>query len=470
LAQWPLSGTGRYRLRLESDEIEEEREVEITPEKITAEAYAVMVDDLQTTLPASVAIGLQRAGALQGLELKPPRESTLATELSRLRQAIRGGGQRSGLAASLPAVARDPHLVLKKTEQWVAGAQVRRLEPAGLIAALQKPNNIEAGTRLPIRVPDVRVEQHVDVYENRLLRSFHDQVARRLRRLRAALEARKQYGPLDEVDELINDLRRARRNASFLDDVAPLAQAPTRVTMVLLKRPEYRAVLEGYLRFRRSAYVQLQEPALEAPLQNLPYLYELWGTLVTIQALVEAAACHGYRVHNQRLARHIDHGVYVNVLPDGQPAVDLRHPTTSVRVRLIPQRTYATDSRRLHSISFSQIPDVTIEVRSPGEQPQLYLFDPKYKLQSENTEYLDGRPKKIDIDTMHAYRDAIRDVAGERVVRYAAILYPGSHRNYGDRIEALPARPDDPNALVRRLRDVLTVALEPSRHPRERRG
>lgn len=36
-----------------------------------------------------------------------------------------------------------------------------------------------------------------------------------------------------------------------------------------------------------------------------------------------------------------------------------------------------------------------------------------------------GQPNKIDIDTMHAYRDASRTLDGERIVSYAAIPYPG---------------------------------------------
>src|SRR5215475_9358039 len=79
-----------------------------------------------------------------------------------------------------------------------------------------------------------------------------------------------------------------------------------------------------------------------------------------------------------------------------------------------------------------------------ARRPALYLLDPKYKLQSEeNAEPGDGRPKKIDIDTMNAYRDAIRGYAQQRVVHYAAILYPGPESHYGNGIEALPARPLD---------------------------
>jgi predicted component of viral defense system (DUF524 family) len=63
---------------------------------------------------------------------------------------------------------------------------------------------------------------------------------------------------------------------------------------------------------------------------------------------------------------------------------------------------------------------------------------------------------------MHAYRDAIRDLTGERVVEYAAVLYPGPESRYGDGIEALSARPLDTASLEQRLRELLTTALTDS--------
>jgi hypothetical protein len=60
---------------------------------------------------------------------------------------------------------------------------------------------------------------------------------------------------------------------------------------------------------------------------------------------------------------------------------------------------------------------------------------------------------------MHAYRDAIHDFDGVRVVRYAAILYPGTGVEYGEHVEAISARPDEPHSLRARLRAVLARAL-----------
>ncbi len=39
------------------------------------------------------------------------------------------------------------------------------------------------------------------------------------------------------------------------------------------------ATLEGYIELHRSVTVRMENTALEAPLENLPRLYQVWGTL-----------------------------------------------------------------------------------------------------------------------------------------------------------------------------------------------
>jgi len=52
-----------------------------------------------------------------------------------------------------------------------------------------------------------------------------------------------------------------------------------------------------------------------------------------------------------------------------------------------------------------------------------------------------GEPRKLDLDKMHAYRDAIRGEGDQRVVQYAAILYPGRTRRFSAGMEAIGIRP-----------------------------
>lgn len=49
--------------------------------------------------------------------------------------------------------------------------------------------------------------------------------------------------------------------------------------MVLLNRPEYRSAFQGDLEFRECTAIRIAEPRLDAPLENTPYLYQLWGTM-----------------------------------------------------------------------------------------------------------------------------------------------------------------------------------------------
>ncbi len=462
VADWPRAGPGRYQLRLKGCGEADDLVVTVAPQKISSDAYAAMLDDLEARLPAVVALGLQRVGGLAGIVLLTPGQSTVAQELVRLRRAVLGTGVRPGLAAVLEALADSPHLVLRTTEFWARVERARRPHPTRLTQAMVLAGNLDGAGR-PARVLDTRADPTADVYENRLLLAFAEQVSTRLRRIRRVLASTSQLALAEEAATLTVRFEGARRRAAFLSEVAYPSFLPEQTTMVLLKRPPYRAALEGWLEFHRVVAVRLEEPLLEAPLENLPKLYQLWGTLQVVAALLEVAADAGFRLVAQRLATRDAGGVFLRVLPDGQVALDLVHGPSGARVQLIPERTYGAGGA-LRSISYGQRPDIAVEVTSVAGAPRVYLFDPKYKLNGEpvHGDGSDGRPRKGDIDKMHAYRDAIRDTGGRRVVCSAAILYPGPAVRYADGIEALPASPGSEQALQDRLRNILEMALAPS--------
>lgn len=461
LADWPRSGAGHHRLQLLRD-VESAAEnyvVTIRPRKLSGEQFAHLLADLET-LPGAVALSLQRMGALSGVKLLPHSETTLAAEAARLRRAVSGHAGRPGLLTVMTRIAADPHRVLRHTHEWVPRERARRPSPALLAASATLRHNV-GKDGLPTRVMDTRVEHTVDVYENRLVKTFYEQVRVRVRRLLPALLAAKQNAAWSEMQGLDEDLRRARRQAAFFDNVGRLSHLPLRVTMVLLKRPLYRAAFEGLIELHRSAWAVLDSPGLDSPLENLPSLYQHWGTLQVFHAALEAAADLGYEIKQQTLVGRKPGSVFVRILPDGLTAVTLEHPQHGTRAELAVERSYAKASG-LRSASYSQRPDVTLEVHPQTRAPRLYIFDPKYKLIAEeaNAGRSDGKPRKEDIDKMHAYRDAIRDTAGERVVEYAAIMYPGSEsKTYGVGLEALSSLPGSVGVLEARLRKILFEAL-----------
>jgi PD-(D/E)XK nuclease superfamily/Domain of unknown function (DUF2357) len=461
LGRWTRSGAGNYELLLcWDDELwEESRVCTVEPRNLDFGAVATMVEHLDRRLPASIALTLRRGGALGGIDIVAPGETTLAAEVNRLSRAIDGTKARAGLAKVLLVVSEQPHRVLHAEERWVAPHQARRIDPVRFALASGRGSSLSADG-LPAVVPERPVKLSVDVYENRLLRTFHEQVDVRLRTVVQALKNRGDHRVTKEALTLSARLRDARRQASFLDQVAPLSEPPSRVSMLLLRQPEYRAAMEGFIEFRRSAIVHLREPAIDAPLENLPFLYQCWGLLEVLSVVLDAAVDHGYQVVTERLAVRAAGEFWIRLLSDGEPVAELSHPESGGRVRIVPQRRYKVRQGDLRSISFEQIPDISIEfIRD--EEIAVYIFDPKYKLRGDDGAGPGSRPKKEDVDAMHAYRDAIRAADGERVVRHAALLYPGSSRHFGNGLAALQAQPHAYEQLRQEVRSVLGPALAP---------
>lgn len=453
-ATWERAGAGHYRIEAITPDGVEIRDIRIEPEKISSEAFAALLGDLHT-LPAEIAIALQNLGALEGVQLRDPNESTLAQQILRLRRAVDGHDNRPGLKGVLGQVAQHPHRVLLNRGEWVRRHQVRRPDPTRLIAALIRPGNLDEDLR-PQRVVDSRVEHTVDVYENRLLKGYSAAAMLRLRQILAVCGDKRHQELKAETERMLSDMARAIRMAEFLEDVHLPTLLDQRLSMILLKVPAYRAMYEGWLEFLKTAVVVLDDRALDAPLENLPHLYEQWATLQLIQATLVEAAAQGFAVRAQNLVHKARGSLVIRILPEGRPALVLWHPGREVQVQLVPQYTYDKGADQLGSVSHQQRPDVSVILTYPDESQAVYLFDPKYKLDSQWVEDdRDPRPKKIDIDKMHAYRDAIRGPAGERVVRYAATLYPGPTVTYTKGLEAIRAYPGEDAQLGPRVTRIL---------------
>ncbi len=448
VALWQRAGPGWFDIEVTLPSHNLRRRIRVEPGKIDHAAFAHLLQDLEIRLPVALAIALRDGGARLGVHLTDPAEQTLATEVARLRRAVEGGG-RPGLVSVLEELAEDPHRMLVNVGQWVRRERARRPHGADLARSLWRAGNVEDGKIQ--QVLDRRVEHTVDLYENRLVKAFTTEVDRRLRRLGGVLSESGNTDLHDEISGLLVKLTRAQRAAFFLSEVGQLRSAPDRVTMVLLKRREYRAAYEGFLEFRRRMSVHLDEPALAEPLRNLPYLYQVWGALLVVEAVLAAGVASGFRVVSQRIVWPNRGGMYLKVLKDNQPAVELRN-SVGDRLRLYSERQYGGQTSPFRSISFAQRPDVALELQRFDGTHEVYLFDPKYKLDSEfGADAADGKPKKVDIDKMHAYRDAIRDTEGLHLVRHAATLYPGTSVTYGSDVAALRMYPGEESELHRWL-------------------
>lgn len=164
----------------------------------------------------------------------PPPSSPRAVELDRLRTAVRGADGHPGLARILPELQIKHRRELRREEHWSKEELVRHPEPRQLIRAMRKAGNLDDKGR-PVYTLDERRFSTADIHENRYVRGVVDEVKRRLLTL------------LDEgVPEaipLLQELERARAQASFLAEVGPPGRRGREPTTTLMKDPIYRAVV-----------------------------------------------------------------------------------------------------------------------------------------------------------------------------------------------------------------------------------
>lgn len=442
-AEIPRRGAGKYLLELKLDSTTLSRlTFAIIPRKLSEESFSRLLDEVQFELPYGIAFSLQKLGGLAGVKIEPWQESVKERELVLLQRALYGSATgKAGLLRLLSALARNPRYKLESEEPWVEAYAVRRPSPSGLASALCRPGNVVRG--LPLALPDKRVKPSLDTYENRVVLFLHDLVRKRLYRL-TRLRWPETGGVQQVIEKMIVQLGTARNNAAFLNVVSPLTCAPSHVSMVQMKTPAYRASLSVLLELLRVISVHLDHPAMEHPLEGVPTLYQYWGTLLLIQALAQVAGQYGFTVTEQSLVRRDSTGLIFTVFPQGKAALSLKHLHSGATIRLYPEKSFGSGSTGsdYFSLSYQKRPDICIELQKPDSLPYLLLFDPKYKLLSEDASQPEtGDPLRTDIDKMHTYRDAIRHKDNTRPVAFAGIMYPGSTKEFSRGLAALGCIP-----------------------------
>ncbi len=444
-ARWPKAGPGHYKLRLEAAQHEEERFITILPAKLGKEDYLQLLEELEYKLPCAIALNLKRCRAFSSMIFEPPRSSTLEQEHLRIRRVLLGTSERLGILKLLQLLESDCHVTLSREKLFLPSWSAASIDQTRLHEALFRSGNVLPDGRL-VGVPSSRCQESRDTYENRFVASFVELVASRLARLIAALS----IVSSTEVPELKTLLRLLQQRSKFLRNVSSLTGEPKFISMVLLNKPNYRATLESYLEFAKHSTVILDEPALDAPLNAFPDLYQLWGTLKVLESLSDHCANRKLQCLSQTLLVRVGGTFLLRLSPKGSRIAAFTDSKSNTQVSVFREPTYSKKSPDIRSLSHSQIPDIVVEVRREGEAPQLVLFDPKYKLASA-----DRTPMKEDIDKMHVYRDSLITAStGEHVVQYAAIMYPGIHMQYSDSLAALPALPQAESQLKAALKDV----------------
>jgi hypothetical protein len=470
---WPASGPGHYDLSLSCGNIREHRTITVMPEYFTTTDCTSMINDLTDLLPKSIASKLFQCGAQLGTEQGREQKSSIEDEWLRLRHAITGTTEKLGLLQILPIIQRECHQILLPRLEVRTADKIRRPEMSRLPQAISMPGNMVADDEL-YQMFDVTVEQSFETYENQLVKTYVQALRSRLSRLQAKVKAERAPSAMaNELDALANEFHLACARASFLRKVRRSSVSAERVTMVLLKNPAYRAVLEGYLALNQQSLTTLEEQALNTPLAKFSFLYQLWANLRVLSALLQVCAESGYRCVSHHWVKSYRKGTFIQVMNDGETAVQLYSPTTGTQVNLIPWRP-VHESQNISDLERPMA--LAIAIEAPAKPLVVLLFDPKYKValksatknaakktgaktiaaKNEPEEFVSStEPLNEDIDELLRSIELLKGPGGEREIQYAALLYPGQGMQIASEVEALSARPAHGDSLQKNICDVL---------------
>lgn len=449
---WERSGPGKYRIEARCGETAWDTTVEVQPETIDQAAFACLLTDLARDLPASIALSLKSAGLLP-TTLLPQSQPTIPEELLRLRQTVEGSPDGSpGLRAILRSIAQGPVTRLDREPEMRPVERALRPDLSRLGPLLATLPLDRCGR--PTRIVDMRPFESFDTPENRFIAYFTRVLQRRLRRLEG-LAGEVPYLDMQQVVDIKRTLRRSMRYFPQITDLRSLPTPPT--TQAMLRLAPYRRALRLWFRFKQSIAAVLDGQLLDSPIHDLPHLYEVWGTLCVVQGTLHALRNANWTVDRQRVFGSTPLGFGVRALDPNRPAITASARDGGLRLELIPQANATVNGRTLRALSHQMIPDMAILLWRADQLDTVLVFDPKYKREGDG-------PVTGDINAMHAYRDGIRATDGRRIVSFAAIIYPGTDRDYEGQVGAISGIPGrrSPSGQVRRKLEAAIASLEGS--------
>lgn len=477
-SEWPACGPGFYQLSFECESISEHRTITIMPRYFSESDIAFVIRDLSEVLPNTIATQLNRCGAELVVLQSSDYESTIRNEYLRLRHAIVGTNDSLGMLQILQMLQRNSQKVLVPRLDLRSVNKLRRPDISKLPQAMSIPGNLVSADKL-YQMYDVVVESSFSAYENRLVKAYVLALRGRLSMLQSQLPlVQAELSMSTELESLAYEFHLAYMRATFLREVPALSSV--RITMVLLKNPAYRAVLEGYLVLNKPSTVTLQEPAIAMPLNNFPYLYQRWVSFKVLSALLQVCAETRFRCINHYWIKSYIKGTNIEVINDGRPGVQFLHKASGRQISFVPWSASAVPN----VFGQQSATGAAIVVETPGKPAAILVFDPKYWVDSkkvkakakrkkstkakteenEATEMLTVlEPRRDDVEEIQRVKEQLKaSIGSTSEIQYSAILYPGERKQLAEDFDALPAHPRDGAALQENVCEVLRRFLASS--------
>jgi hypothetical protein len=236
-------------------------------------------------------------------------------------------------------------------------------------------------------------------------------------------------------------------------------------SLVLQRASGYSTIYRSWVMLNRG--LMLLDDIQKIDLKNIADLYQIWCFLEvkkTLQRLLGKGGPDDVKIARVKLSKLV-----LQVEKDAQSRVVFDRGNGE-RVELYHDFSYTTDEEQdVRSYTITQRPDIVLNIIKNDLRDNYcltYLYDAKYRLQSDDDPLAPDFPPDDAINQMHRYRDAIyylnkTNNKPEKEVIGAYILFPGSGSlhdikmsEYYQSIQtvnvgAFPLRPaDDPNRVL----------------------
>lgn len=313
---------------------------------------------------------------------------------------------------------------------------------------------------------EVRKHHSVDTNENRFVKYFLQSVQRRLKGLSIALRGKGDGYLNQDIEINLNELeRKVRRFLSdpMWADVGVMQFLPAS-SQVLQRREGYRQLYRLYSLLQLATHCDYDDEDFKNLLEtkDTPTLFEYWSFFVVKDILDRFRKVLSCRiiVPDAPLEQRVTPGIRIEY--EGGVSL-LFNWTYSGSSGMLPSAKPEESVNPNESYSHNLRPDIVL-----CKGHDLLIFDAKFKGQGggfygESEDGSISSWKDEDIDKMHTYRDAIKNVTG------AFILYPGErsiiyqkHEAAGlyHGVGALPLKPEaGAQPVMRHLDDLKRVIL-----------
>lgn len=395
-------------------------EVEIVPSKLDYyDDYLALRDDLEEIVHGLVDTYLRATYQKRAYTTRPEAPSLAWLQI--LEHVF------DDLVAACQFIHQHPYQYTIRKSDWVPITRIRRtntsIQRAIAAGKGSGPRSMSPkGYPMQTHLYAERSHYTLDTPEHRWLAFAIHHIEARLTSLLAGLSQAKhtarQQAILEYLTRFRENVRDILRKKPFLF-VKPALHFPE-VSMVLQGAPGYREAYRSCLALRQS--LSIQGSIVDASIKDLHVLYEYWCYLTIVRLLAQIT--DHLLPHTQLLTTYQD-GLDLRLQKGQRQRLVFHHANQQIECIYNPRfsgRGYVVP----------QQPDIALTIRSPHQTVQRYILDAKYRLDNSPgyiRRYGTPGPPTDALNTLHRYRDAIRDEKGSetsthRTVVQAIALFP----------------------------------------------